>query len=497
MSWNQPHAARSVGSVPAAANTLPGPKAARNGLTLAFLTPRNSLRGLAHTAGDRGRLVSLNVSVRRAAGPGARRVRTTPGLLIGVTVGLVVLGLASAAVGLVAVQHRSDRVSDVRTVSGPLSVHALDIYRSLSDADASAATAFLANGTETPALRKRYLDDIARAGSALSLALRATDNESDPDSRSEARLRLLVIQLPVYTGLIETARAHQRQRLTLGAAYLREASGLLRGTLLPAAQDLFTVETGRLAGSQRGGADFPALVLVLGLAMLGCLLGAQAFLTRRTNRLINPGLAVATLATVASLSWVTVAFAAAGGHLDSGRRAGSAQFTLLAEARVVALQARADESLTLIARGDGAANERHFVSLLTRLIGKDGGSGLLGDARTRSASAGDRAAVGDAAALAKTWLARHRELRTLDDMGQYSPAVARALSTAPGSLSVAFEQLDAALGEVIDTTGRRFDGQADAAAGNLTSAQAGLVLPGLVVLIATVLGTRNRIGEYR
>ena len=424
-------------------------------------------------------------------------MRTTPGLLIGVTVGLVVLGLASAAVGLLAVAHRSDRVGDVRTVSGPLSVHALDIYRSLSDADASAATAFLANGAETPALRKRYLDDIARAGSALSLALRATDNESDPSSRSEARLRLLVVQLPVYTGLVETARADNRQRLTIGAAYLREASGLMRGTLLPAAQDLFTLETGRLAASQRGGADFPALVPVLGLALLGSLVAAQAFLTRRTNRLINPGLAVATLATVASLLWVTVAFTSAVDHLDTGRRAGSAQFTLLAEARVVALQARADESLTLIARGDGAANERHFVAMLTRLIGKDGASGLLGDARTRSAGIGDQNAVGDAAAVARIWLSRHRELRRLDDGGQYSRAVTHALSTAPGSLSAAFEQLDAALGKVIDTTGRRFDGQAGHAAGNLASAQAGIVLPGLIFLAATVLGTRNRIGEYR
>lgn len=413
------------------------------------------------------------------------------------TAGLVALGLVWAVVGLIAVRQRSARVSDVGTVSGPLSVHALDIYRSLSDADASAATAFLANGVEPAALRTRYQNDIARAGSALSLALRATDNESDPDRRSEARLRLLTTQLPVYTGLVETARAYNRQQLPLGAAYFREASGLMRDTLLPAAQDLFTLETGRLATAQRNGADFPTLVLVLGLAMLGCLIGAQVFLTRRTNRLINPGLAIATLATVVSIVWVTIAFASAGGHLDSGRRTGSAQFTLLAEARVVALQARADESLTLIARGDGAANERHFVSMLTRLIGTDGSSGLLGDARARAADAKDKAAIGDAAALARTWQARHRELRRLDDGGWYSQAVTRALSTAPGGLFAAFEKLDAALDRAIDTTGERFDRQADHAGGNLDLGLGGLLLPGLIALVATVLGTRNRIGEYR
>jgi hypothetical protein len=297
--------------------------------------------------------------------------------------------------------------------------------------------------------------------------------------------------------VVETARAYNRLQRPLGAAYLQEASGLMRGTLLPAAQELFTLETGRLATAQRTGADFPALVLLLGLVLLAALIGVQAFLTRRTNRLLNPGLAIATLAALVSIVWVTVALGAAVGHLDTGRRTGSDLFAKLAEARVVALQARADESLTLIARGDGAADEEHYRQMLTRLIGENGKSGLIGDINDRAVDAGDQRLVSGLAETARAWQSQHEELRELDDRGQHAEAVALALSDASTSPSARFEELDAALGKAIEATGGRFAGQSADAAGNLTSARVGIVLPVLVVLVMTVLGTRARIGEYR
>lgn len=444
---------------------------------------------------ERGRFVLLETPTRLAATPAARRARTTPGLLLTITIGLLALGLVWSVAVLLAVRNRADRVDDVRRVSGPLSVHALDIYRSLSDADATAASAFLANGSETPALRTRYRDDVARAGSAISLALRATSGASDPDSRSSDRLRSLAIGIPVYTGLIETARAYDRQQLTLGAAYLREASTLMRGTLLPAAQELFELETGRLADAQRRGGDFPVLVLIAGLLLLVALAGAQVFLTRRTNRLVNPGLAVASLATVVALVWVTVAVGSAVGNLNIGRETGSEQFIRLAEARVLVLQARADESLTLIARGDGAADERHYVTMLDRLLGKDGRSGLLAEAA--DAPGADRNRVEAIRALTRTWRAQHVEVRALDDGGRYPEAVALASGTGGNSPSVTFEKLDKALDEYVDAAGRRFDARADDAAGSLAGAQAAVIAFGLIVLAAVALGTRNRIREYR
>lgn len=46
---------------------------------------------------------------------------------------------------------------------GPLSLDGQQIYRALSDADATAASAFLSGGLEPAAARRRYLTDIAAA----------------------------------------------------------------------------------------------------------------------------------------------------------------------------------------------------------------------------------------------------------------------------------------------------------------------------------------------
>src|SRR6266581_7886662 len=107
------------------------------------------------------------------------------------------------------------------------------IYRALSDADATAASAFLSGGLEPIAARRRYQADIAQAAAHLESATAAAGHS--PAARDLARLSA---GLPVYAGEVETARADNRLGLPLGAAYLREASSLMRGALLPAARDV-------------------------------------------------------------------------------------------------------------------------------------------------------------------------------------------------------------------------------------------------------------------
>jgi hypothetical protein len=415
----------------------------------------------------------------------------TPGLLTAVAAVLALLGISSGVVGVLSVQRRAALVHDVGDFSGPLSVRAQDIYRSLSDADATAANAFLANGVEPAALRQRYLDDIARAGAALAAALR------DADDQGAAELGVLSAQVPVYTGLVETARAYNRQGVPLGGAYLREASGLMRQTILPAAHRLFQIEADRLAAAQRDAARFPWAALLVTSAALVALVAAQVYLTRRTNRLINVGLAVASLAAVAALGWSGLALTGAGAHVNDGRRDGSAQVEVLAEARVAALQARADEALTLIARGDGATFEKDYVAATQALVGADGSGGLLGRALAGAPSEGDRVLIGEAVTRAQEWLSVHKRLRELDDGGQYLQAVRLAGQSDPQGSAAAFARLEEALAQGIAATNDRFDASADRAEGALRGADIALIALTLVLLAGAVLGLQRRIGEYR
>src|SRR5690348_4481530 len=169
--------------------------------------------------------------------PARRSVRpsTTPAVLRWTLAVLTGLSLLWGAIAAWTVAQHATAAGEVVTSIEPLSVDAQQIYRALSDADATAATSFLSGGLEPLPVRHRYLADIARAASRLETAMAAATAAGQ--SSAVGPLARLINDLPVYTGLVEIARADNRLGYPLGAAYLREASGLMRATLLPAARE--------------------------------------------------------------------------------------------------------------------------------------------------------------------------------------------------------------------------------------------------------------------
>jgi hypothetical protein len=414
--------------------------------------------------------------------------RSTPGRLTLLMVALLALGVAAGVAGVIASAQRSSLVDGVRTRTGPLAVQAQELYRSLSDADATAASAFLGSGVEPAELRNRYEADIAAATAALAAAAAGSDQPA---------IRQLSAQLPVYTGLVETARTFNRLGRPVGAAYLREASGLMREQLLPAAQQLYRLGTDRLDAQRSGAAGLPWLALLVGSAALAALAWAQLRLSRRTHRLFNPGLLMATLVTVAMVLWVGIAWVAVAGHLNAGNREGSAQVELLAEARIAALQARADEALTLVARGNGAAFEKDFTAQIDTLVGADRSSGLLGRAREAATDDAVRRSIDSATAGVKNWLAVHQKLRGDDDGGNYPEAVKLAVGTEPDSAATIFNELDRTLGQAIKTTSTAFDRRAARAAGAMGAQRGGIAVLTVLLLAGIAVGFQRRIAEYR
>jgi von Willebrand factor type A C-terminal domain len=121
---------------------------------------------------------------------------------------------------LIADQHASAAAS-VIVVSEPLSLDAEQIYQSLSDADATAANAFLSGGLEPAPARQRYNSDITQAAIRIQAAsalvgpsVARTEFPGTLNMQASAvgsatgdDLATLSAGLPVYTGEVETARA--------------------------------------------------------------------------------------------------------------------------------------------------------------------------------------------------------------------------------------------------------------------------------------------------
>lgn len=437
--------------------------------------------------------------------PGARRVlslpgeavrsvrksaSSTPGRLFLIGVGLVVLALLAGVVGAIAMQQKQSTIDSLIDHREPVAAASQQIYRSLSDADATAASAFLAGGTTPQDLRDRYDLDIAAAGANLAKA--SADVSGVPEA--EKQVNELSQQLPVYTGLVETARAYNRQGFPAGAAYLREASGLMRAKLLPAAQELYEIDSARLADSQDDATSVPWIALALVVVLLGALVAAQLYLTRRTNRLLNVGLVVATASVLVALVWGSVALLIESTQVSAGREHGSGQVEVIVQARIAALKMRANETLTLVARGDGGEYEDEFEKLAKQLSGTDN---LLAKAQRLADTDTSRDLLAAARENVDDWLAAHKKIRDLDDDGSYQDAVALAIKDDKTSAATMFTDLDGNLQKALRDSRQQFADKTSGASKAMTALTPGVGVLALLAAVGVTMGIRDRLQEYR
>ena len=107
--------------------------------------------------------MTRRVAGQRPAGPGRRRPpRSVPATLRLLLAGLAGAALAWGALAAWTVSQHAAAAGDVVSASEPLSLDAQRMYQSLSDADVTATTAFLAGPQPPLASRQRFQADIAR-----------------------------------------------------------------------------------------------------------------------------------------------------------------------------------------------------------------------------------------------------------------------------------------------------------------------------------------------
>ena len=419
--------------------------------------------------------------------------RTTPGRLGLTMAGLVILAVVTGLIGLTTLQDRATTLNDLVHQREPVNAAAQQIYRSLSDADATAASAFLYGAVEPSSLRQRYQTDIQQAGIALAAA--ATDI-STANQQAGGPIAILSADLPVYTGLMERATANNVQGYPVGSAYLREADNLMRSTLLNAAQQLYNIDMQKMNSEQDDATAFPYLLVVVLILLIVALVLAQRYLSRRTQRTFNLGLVVASAAVLVAVLWSAVALTVSTIYVSSGESTGSQLVTMLTDARSKALQARTDEMLTLVDRG-GVDYSDQFNSLAGEMGGKDGSGGLLQQAQA-IAQGNTSGSVQAAVAAAKDWFALHSKVVTINAGGDYRTAVSITLGLDSSYKEAdAFSRLDNALAQGILDGRKIFLDQTGTASNWMTVLPIGVLVLFLVAAGGSVLGIWQRLREYR
>ncbi|WTG46880.1 hypothetical protein OHA20_29560 [Streptomyces sp. NBC_01579] len=435
---------------------------------------------------------------RRSAWSGSTaRLRTAattePGRLQIVGAALAVLVIAFGAVTAFEISGRSAAADDVVSRSQPLSAEAANIYRSLADADTAAAGGFLAGAQEPRDVHERYEKDIKDASRLLVKAASTTD-ASSPSGQEITKLNE---ELPRYTGLIERARANNRQGLPLGGAYLRYANQKMSTELLPAAERLYTAETGRLDQDYDSARAWPFLSLGLGVVALGALFWAQRRNYRRTNRVFNHGLLAATAASTVLLLWLGVGHTVARSELQDANVHGQQSLDVLNHARINSLKARANENLTLVARGavltaDGK-NDKYETDYTT---GMKALREELGTARKLADDSQGSGPVADAISGVSEWQGRHRTARTTDDNGDYEGALKQIIGPR-NSTGESFNRVDEALEKALAHEQGEFTRAAEDGRGALGGLPIGAAALAVLAAVAAIVGVNRRLSEYR
>jgi hypothetical protein len=252
-----------------------------------------------------------------------------------------------------------------------------------------------------------------------------------------------------------------------------------------------------------------AVFFVFGALLFALLTSTQGFVRERFRRRRNNRLMAAT-ALLALLSGGMAAQALyTYRNLQVAEEDAFPRLHQLWLARATVVDANGDESLSLIARGNGSAFDETFKAETMQLVdrpltdalvddaahGRVKFKGLLADEITRAGFAGERDAALTALRAYQQFLEVDAAVRARA-AGDHEGAVALALGSAPGQLGAAFADLDAALGAAIEIDQREFD---DAIARATPSEVLNLAIPlcSLGIALLALTGLQPRIAEYR
>ena len=234
--------------------------------------------------------------------------------------------------------------------------------------------------------------------------------------------------------------------------------------------------------AQATGLPLVVLIVAIGLAAGYLLYRSSRWLARHTHRMVNYGLLLAVVAGAVSLVWLAGAFAVGRADLLYAQQHGSGPAEAFARADVAALQAHADESLTLVDNSGDDSYQQDF-EVQAKLLGPGPGTLLAGLYPSGAISADARA-----------WYRAHQALRALDDGGNHAAAVQSALS---GQAATKFAQLSGALSNGIDADQAVFAARARQGRDAFTALAPGVIVAALLMTAGCAWGLSRRLAEYR
>lgn len=407
-------------------------------------------------------------------GPIAKWFDGTPGRMRAF---LIVAAAMSVVFGLAAAQgfRQSDGALTRAEANAAQLVRIQAIHTNLVSANADATNAFLVGGLEPPEQRAHFVEALAEA--ARLIAEGATAQPADKDALGALNQTLIT-----YNGLIEQARANNRQGLPIGSQYLKDANAVLQDDSLPLVKALVQANEERVDTEFDGIGLGNIWILVGGLLTLVAFGVTLRWLARRTHRYLNVPIAAGGALVLLTTVVGGLALASASSAASDARDDAYSNTLALSRARIAAYDARSNESLTLIARGSGDAFDKAYNDSAAVVVDQ---LDNLDNGLTLQSQWNDYNEV-------------HKTVRSQDVAGKWDSAVALAVGKTPNANSVlAFNEFDQSSAARLKTT-------SESVTTELTDAREGLPpigwlgLPiGIAAALLVAWGMSQRLEEYR
>jgi hypothetical protein len=409
---------------------------------------------------------------------------TTPGRILVSGVVLIALVTLSAFAIATTINRREQALTTVLNHTEPLAFAAGQLYTTLSVADATAATAFIA-GAEPQEVRQQYQQAITNAAVALT---QASSGLTDP--ALEEMLSRINARLAMYTGLVETARTNNRAGNPVGSSYLSEASSLMQQQILPDAKRLYDETSARVDAQTTASTDIPTLGILVVAATV--LFGAYAnrWLARKTQRRLNFGFVAGGAAALIMVIWVGTVLTISTTDSRSAKSSAAESLKTVTNLAITAQQARADETLALIRRGDEDVRQQSYYQRIDAMHQQ------LNEYLGRK-DAIDKSGLRNADQLLSRWRQADERINSYIAVGNYQAATQVALGNGEQDSRPAFDALEQALNQAIDESRRRLRGDILNARAVLSGATVGAVMLSMVSALAVTVGLWPRVSEYR
>jgi hypothetical protein len=409
---------------------------------------------------------------------------TTPGKLRLGMFAIFILAICFAIAGYVGVSGARSSVNTIARDAVPSIVTAQTVRVKLLQMDSLASQEFLAGGADSGAqARVKYEAVRQELGEQLTIAAKNISFGKDEQTPVET----LMNKVQAYNGLVEAARANNRQGFPVGAAYLRMASTMLHDEMLPQTQAIDQLNVKQLeneyASFKSASVIHIGIIAAAGLALLVVLGYMQLFISKKMRRSFNLPLLAASAVVVALTAYSIVGMTLQRSNLGAAKETSFVSAYNWLEARGAAYDAKTDQSLFLIALGAGAKYEESAKVKVEKLA----------DAAAKNAQ-GDSAR---ALAALRAYVQQDERIRSFDKSGKRAEAVNLALGNGTQEAQKSFDDLNQVLTANLKTATSSFEASIASAESNINLLDLAFIVLSLAVVALAYFGLTPRINEYR